>query len=906
VALVAALATLVALAGAAPAAHARTVRVFAMQPKLDLAWMESRDTYRAKMLALVDARSRGPGTPAIQRGAGDAASHLLGPADPAHPVATARDLIVWPEDLGLFAGLTGPRAASARGSGSFELAIVSLIGAYGPQNAYYAQRFPDAANRSLPVRLTEISLTDTFAHTAVETFAGIADRTDAYVEVGVNMAQSWQIVCDDLQAFNRAQPPRLPGGVLCQEQSAQKVAALREPTELTRDYAYEATSDRVSNMALVFDPDGRLISKQVKTYLTPVELPGQLDLVPGEVTGGLSAVRTPVGTLGFVTSKDAWMPDVQAKLDEAHVDLLVQPEFFVNDLVRAEGMFAPDTLLASGYGDVLRMPSVKAMVLPELTGNIFDFSADAQSHFAVKPGRSGGGGGGGSGSGGLPSVGGGGLPSGHLVGQPDAPGLDASPWVVPDPVKPGESFAERRRRLGEAGRALSPGSGVACADPGTAAPCENGHVEGVFRRDVRVGEKPRFKRFRGRVRPTRLSRARALTRSRAPQRGAAVAMRGRRVAAAWEERRGGHDRVLVATSRDGGRRWSRAARPSGRRGSAANERWPAVAVGARGRVTVAWSDDAGGVAHVLFSRSAPGGRGFSAPRPVDGSAPELASQLKPALAQGRGDLVHAAWIDDRERSADDDLPQAHLLYARIARGRPGPPRRLDADPPVALAAKLDHAWAPRIATRGRRVLVTWLDFQNYDWGVFSRLSTDDGGGFGKQARVTDNDESADAQQEELADSPDAAFTGRRGTPLIAWTDWRKRDTAAAPHQEYDVFVASPGAANRQVDPYGARQVSTFAPSICATGKERAIVAYQDSSRGRSEVRAVTVGGSGGGGSGDAGRGRARLLSDAGARGGNAWRPRIACSGGRVVALWEDERDGPPRLYVSHGSARRLR
>ncbi len=867
---------LLALAlAAAASAQARTVRVFAVQPKLDLNWMESRQTYHDKMLALADSRLRTPAAPAVQRGAADLASHLLGPSDPGRPVATARDLVVWPEDLGLFAALTGPRAAGARSSGSFVAAIVALIGAYGPQNSYYTQRFPEAANRALPVRLTEVSLTDTYARTAVETFAEMADRYDVYLEVGVNMVQDWKVVCDDLQAFNRAEPPRLPGGVLCQEQNPQKVRQLGDPSELIRDYAYEATTDKVSNMALVFDPDGRLISKQVKTYLTPIELPGQLDLVPGLVTGGLSAVNTPVGTLGFVTSKDAWMPDVQAKLDEQHVDVLVQPEFFVNDLVRADGMWSPDTLKAAGYNDALRMPSVKAMALPELTGNIFDFSADAQSHFALKPGRA-------------P------VPAGGLVGQPAAPGLVSSPWVVTDPASAGEPFADRRRRLGEAGKALAPGSGVACADPTVAGPCENGHVEGVFSHDVQVGSAPRFKRFRGRVKRARLGRARPVTSSRAPQRNAAIAVAGRRVAAAWEERRGGHDRVYFALSRDGGRHWPRALRLGGK----GDQQWPAVAVGAR-RVTVAWSQRAGAdPPGVMFARSARGGKRFGAARAIDASG--AGAQWRPALAQGSGDTVHAVWVDERERSADDDLPQAHVLYARIVRGAPsGGARKLDEDAPVAPAAKLDHAWAPRVAVRGKRVLATWLDFQNYDWGVFSRGSADGGASFGEQTRVTDNVEDPNKQQEELADSPDAAFTGA-GTPLIAWTDWRGRDSAAlAPHEEYDTFVASPGGPNRQVDPYGARQVSTFAPSLCAIGRRDAVVAFQDSSRGRSEIRAVTM-------RGGVTRGKARLVSDAGARGGNAWRPRLGCSGARVVAVWEDERDGPPRLYSATGLARRLR
>src|SRR3712207_9499391 len=91
-----------------------------------------------------------------------------------------------------------------------------------------------------------------------------------------------------------------------------------DPFEPERDYVYEATSPKPSNMALLFDPDGRIVSKQVKTYITPAELPGQgLDLVPGAVSDGLSAVETPVGTLGFVTSKDAWMPDVLQKIGRA-------------------------------------------------------------------------------------------------------------------------------------------------------------------------------------------------------------------------------------------------------------------------------------------------------------------------------------------------------------------------------------------------------------------------------------------------------------------------------------------------------------------------------------------------------------------------------------------------------------
>ena len=74
--------------------------------------------------------------------------------------------------------------------------------------------------------------------------------------------------------------------------------------------------------------------------------------------------------------------------------------------------------------------------------------------------------------------------------------------------------------------------------------------------------------------------------------------------------------------------------------------------------------------------------------------------------------------------------------------------------------------------------------------------------------------------------------------------------------------------------------------------------FQDSSRGRSDIRVVHV---------RAGRrGRALLVSDAGPAGGNAWRPQLGCSGRRLIAVWEDERDGPPQIYSAVANASRIR
>src|ERR671938_2139294 len=110
-----------------------------MQRKLDIAWMRSRRPFHDKLFALADRRLRGPGSPAIQIGADDFASHLR---------RDGRNLVLWPEDAGLFAALTGQRAAPARSSGSLEGAIAKLIGLYSPQNSYYSAKYPAVASRA--------------------------------------------------------------------------------------------------------------------------------------------------------------------------------------------------------------------------------------------------------------------------------------------------------------------------------------------------------------------------------------------------------------------------------------------------------------------------------------------------------------------------------------------------------------------------------------------------------------------------------------------------------------------------------------------------------------------------------------------------------------------------------------
>jgi hypothetical protein len=228
-----------------------------------------------------------------------------------------------------------------------------------------------------------------------------------------------------------------------------------------------------------------------------------------------------------------------------------------------------------------------------------------------------------------------------------------------------------------------------------------------------------------------------------------------------------------------------------------------------------------------------------------------------------------------------------VYLARVRGSRIAAARKLDGGTPVTLAGKLDNAWAPHVAAAGRRVMVTWIDFAGYDWDVWSRTSADGGATFAAQRRVNDTPDAREA----LDDTPRGVFTDRG--PLVAFTDWRKRDSAArTPHRLHDVTVAAPGRSNRQADGAGGAQVSAFAPAIVAQPGGGALIAWQDHRRGPGDVLLARVR------NGRAGR-PVRVDDLPAAAGVNQWRPALALTaGGGLLAAWEDERDGPAQVFAS--------
>jgi hypothetical protein len=396
-------------------------------------------------------------------------------------------------------------------------------------------------------------------------------------------------------------------------------------------------------------------------------------------------------------------------------------------------------------------------------------------------------------------------------------------WLARDPVR--RPIPARRRALGAAGEAAV-GSGR--------------QQEGVLWRDVEVGSTARR-------RPQERRRDEPLAPSRHDQTNVDVAADQKSVYVAWEEN--GHIRTVA--SRSNGKRFSRP-RDWGR------GRAPSVSVGRGGSLFLAFEDADGKVVAA---------EGYTRPRRV---GPGKGRQQRPDIMALGSDNAYVAWIDDRNGRFG--------VYG----GQLGDvPERLDQGEPAPLAEQLDNAWAPSVASDGRKkVLVTWSDFREYQWDVYSRFSEDRGESFQPQLKVNDTP----SGQEALNDSPQAGFL--KSDPFVVWTDYRKPDT---PEESplYDIFGAVPGQPNRRLDGDAGRQHNAFAPAVAPLSDGRLALVWQ-SHRGPTADVALRV----------LKNGRRIRVDDAGRRDVNSWRPSIAVlRNRRALVAWEDDRDGPSNIFV---------
>lgn len=327
----------------------------------------------------------------------------------------APNLVVYPENQTLMAYMLGQRGALARqildDAGS-TAALVSLGSTYSPQISYYQAKFPGTESAG---QLLQLALTDTLARLVMEVFAPLAAEHGVYLSITSNLAP-----------FERVTGPQ--------------VQTLKDP-ELDVDYAYEATAAPIYNRNFIFGPDGALLTIQDKAYLVPIERDQQTGLgLTGIETAALPVFDLPFGRIATVISKDAWMIDVNERLDQLGAEILLQPEAFSTWGVSGGDLWPPDKFQRGGWWMLQQHPAPRINVTPMLTGNFGDLSFDGQPLIAVEGPQ--------------------GADDLCLMGQTPEPGWAAvGGWANLSQSAEQLCDPSQRPMLAELGAAIAPGSG---------------------------------------------------------------------------------------------------------------------------------------------------------------------------------------------------------------------------------------------------------------------------------------------------------------------------------------------------------------------------------------------------------------------------------------------------------------
>lgn len=594
------------------------------------------------------------------------------------------DAVVFPESMGLPMLLIGPKARAARDLGATTQALTALVGSLQQAFTYYAEKFPgtDIAQRFV------LAQTDTVVRATYDTFGQLADRYDLYISVTVNLPD-----------FERTTDP----GV---------VAKLGDPDYEQHDYAYEATSPDIHNRQLLFGPDGALLGETLAPYISRLEIE-DLGVSPGDFTD-IGPMQTPWGRTGVVISKPAWMPDVQARLDDLGARVYFQPEAVIGGWVGSLGVplpdesprWEPDYFLLGGWNLVQRSPRARHNFVAQLTGNFFELPIDGQVQIVEKA---------------TPAS-----PADAFVGQRGALSGNAfiGPWVVEDPgvAYPELSLAERRARLRETGVDLLPGSGAAI---------EGQYVEGMWAYDLPSPP------------PTQLAQVETH-----PQ----VAVVGDTTYVVSSAGQVGSRLLRVAVYRDG-------VRVSEESHSLAGYDLvrPSLAAGPEGLHIV--SELIGEEENRLLYSRFDLEQGRFATHTVVGSHLVGEWAFHPSLTLSGG-VLHLSWIKrvgnaNRAFYAQTSAAAAFEQLSVNAQIEPRPADRAE------LRA---NQWDARVAVDPGAIVVTWLDFRNWQWEVYVAASTDGGLDWTNPRRI----DAVPATTRALHATPDIVALGDRRF-AVAWT-----------------------------------------------------------------------------------------------------------------------------------------
>jgi hypothetical protein len=872
-----------------PAASANAVRVFAVGNRIRISDFVTYQSFRDKMFAMVDSSYPNRAS-LVQAGVDDVASHV----QPLDPFAPADVLANFPESVALPAAFIGTRGASARNKSNSAQAFIALNTTYAPQIASYKAKFGlyDQADFT---RLIVLAVTDTVYRAFFETFRDIAMAYGIYVTAGADVPPATKVYQDD---------------------DPITYAEFIDPAEEgVRPYAYVATSPDPVNSTFLFQPDGEvfvqsadgtpgvspsgtggeILGSTTKVYLTPIELT-LLKLADGPIDR-LNVLDTPIGRLGIVISKDAWMVDVNDRLAARHAHMMIQSEAFSSWGFQTDP-WDPDVFKQGGFNHLQQHQTRVLNVDPSMVGNLLEITFDGQSSLLGRrtktdPGALDG--------------------SNAWIGQnPDTGFLAVAPWIVSDPgiSSPGLSLADRRAALAVDGAKLLPGSGVTCATPLSFGPCENGYREAVVWADVEVPDGIDVLTAPDPTPPSPTDYGASIqvnsddSGSPSSQLYPQMAAEGDSVFLVWQDTRHGHDNVYAAFSADAGTTWSPEVHVSDNPSGTVVEMLPEIAVHrdpATDAVTVyvVWQELAAGTGledgRIMLARfDETLARVDDADARVDDV--DGAGKWHPVVvATGKRGNPLVAWVDERDAGPRQSIFEQ--LYAAKGRGRRGhdsrPTLRFSKARKVVrekdvdtLARQLANEWAPAITYADRRVVLGWLDFRQYNWDVYSSYSRNGLRYARSSIRVDDSPDF-----ERLNSHPSLAYDEVSGRLILVWADQREREVDtnifSAVSTDGGVTWSAPArldSADLVLDPGTEIPSNQWQPEIAARAG-RACVAWQDGRLGNNDIFAVVSTDGGGTFSAD------ERVDDSQGGGSEQFSPTTAVGAGRCYVAWSDDRSG---------------
>ncbi len=605
---------------------ARALRIFAVGHQLEVAEGATYATYASAFRATVDR---------------EVIPHL----------ATDRqNVLVFPESVAFTAAFVGARGDDARTKDTAFLAYSTLEAQLQDAFVHYRGLAPFGQIGTWIL----LAATDPTWRAFDQTFSAIARDTQAYVVASI-----------DVGDVSTTDDPTL-------------AAQLGDPERPAGSPVYEVPDGKLYNQAVVYGPDGTLLGKMRKVYLTDPE-ENQLG-VTGHLPEHVTLDVDGLASIAAAISRDAWMPDLQDRIAAAGTELMLQPEAF--DTWTAPdpgGPWPADNLKRSSWGAVQKHPELRVAAAPMLVGNFFDVKFDGQT-FIAEPG--------------VPS-----MARQALLGQPADTGWAAiAPWVA------------------------SQLEGVAWADLDLAADDAYPAIA-----DAHPASEPLALGPSSAVAPSGTGR----------QRGAApIVLADGSVVVAWEDTRYCTGQIVVARSGDGGATFGDPVRVSPWNRA---QHDPSLVALPDGRLVVAWQEVLGdGRAEVRVATSRDGGATWSHRVRVDPT--HSVDAWQPSLAADASDgTLYLAFVDSR---GDDPNRRVYLTRSHDAGASWSAPARVDSrDRPDGPDPTLSNEWSPRIVASTRHLVVAYTHRERPDpneqpsWDATITESDDGGTTFGQPQRL---------------------------------------------------------------------------------------------------------------------------------------------------------------------------